>query len=116
MVCELWQAVVSCQQEGDGIHHPAQFQSVCEWAAECVAECAAGCVAECAAECVAQELEKRAAELASMKEAAKASGEQIKQLKAKIASANNGDKDEQGLQVHLIRPLLECLAVAADVL
>ena len=116
--------MVSCQQEGDGIHHAAQFQSVCEWAAECVAECAAecvaecaaGCVAECAAECFAQELEKRATELASMKEAAKASGEQIKQLKAQIASANNGDKDEQGLQVHLIRLLLECLAVAADVL
>ena len=51
-----------------------------------------------------------------MKEAAKASGEQIKQLKAQIASANNGDKDEQALQVHLIRLLLECSAVAADVL
>ena len=66
----------------------------------CVAECAAECVAECAAECVAQELEKRAAELKSMKEAAKASGEHIKQLKAQIASANNGDKEFQALQVH----------------
>ena len=80
---------------------------MCGWAAERLAECAAECVAECAAGCVAQELEKRAAELNSMKEAAKASGEHIQQLKAQIASANNGDKDEQTLQVHLIRLLLE---------
>ena len=66
----------------------------------CVAECAAECVAECASKFVAQEREKSATELKSTQKATNASGEHTKQLKAQIASANNGDKEFQALQVH----------------